>query len=230
MTSSPPPEHSSRPAAGDPSPPGDYRPGGVRVLAVGWWLLSVLLAGDLLLRGGLGVVLVGVPLLALSCAAVYAMFWYPAVLVDDEGVELVNVARRVRLPWSVVEDVDTRWALTLEAAGRRWQSWAAPASGRRLRPVSRRETPWAEPGAAGIAGSRAPGSSAGEAAVMVTTRWQTWRERHARTGGLPDGADRSLTPAAPAPQVRWNPPVLVAVGGTSLLLAVGLVVRAALGG
>jgi hypothetical protein len=194
----------------------------VRVLAVGWWVLSALLAGDLMLRGGLGVVLVGVPVLALSCAVVFAMFWYPAVLVDDDGVELVNVARRVRLPWSSVEDVDTRWALTLEAAGRRWQSWAAPASGRRLRPVSRRETPWAEPGAEGIAGSRAPGSSAGEAAVMVTTRWQTWRDHHGRTG-------TAEGPEAAGPHVRWNPPVLLAVGGTSLLLVVGLVVRAALG-
>lgn len=226
MTSSPPPDPPSRPAsAGDPVLPGAYRPGGVRVLAVGWWVLSALLAGDLLLRGGLGVVLVGVPVLALSCAVVFAMFWYPAVLVDDEGVELVNVARRVRLPWASVEDVDTRWALTLDAAGRRWQSWAAPASGRRLRPVSRRETPWAEPGAEGIAGSRAPGSSAGEAAVMVTTRWQTWREDHGRTGA------RAAEQGRPAePHVRWNPPVLLAVGGTSLLLVLGLVVRAALGG
>jgi hypothetical protein len=201
----------SAPGSSEPSPPGVYRPSGVRVLAVTWWVLAVVLGGDLLLRGSAGAALVGVALLALSCAVVHAMFWYPAVLVDDDGVDLVNVARRVRLPWSAVEAIDTRWALSLDAAGRRWTSWAAPASGRRLRPVTRRETPWAEPGAEGIAGSRAPGSSAGEAAVLVGTRWQTWRDRH--------GAG---TVEVRAPQVSWNAPVLASVGGTALLAALTL--------
>lgn len=216
MTSPPTPEPLEPPAAaragaaGAEQPRATFRPGGVRVLAVAWWVLAALLAGDLVLRGGPTSQVLGLPLLALSCAVVHAFFWYPAVVVDDDGVELVNVARTVRLPWSSVEDLDTRWALTLTAADRSWQSWAAPASGRRVRPVQRRETPWAEPGAEGIAGSRAPGSSAGEAAVLVGTWLQTWRDRPA--------AQRS---AGGAPQVRWNLPVLAAVGGTALLAVSG---------
>lgn len=196
----------SVPTATDPaSGPGAYRPGGVRVLAVAWWVLAAVLAGDLLLRGDLGAALLGLPVLAFSCAVVFGLFWHPAVLVDADGVELVNVARRVRLPWSTVETLDTRWALSLEAAGRRWTSWAAPASGRRVRPVQRRETPWAEPGAAGIAGSRAPGSSAGEAAVLVETYLQAWR----------DDPRRSTEPVQPT--VRWNVVVLIPIAGTALL-------------
>lgn len=216
-----------------PGPPSaQFRPGGVRVLAVGWWVIAALLALDLLLRGGSGAAAAGVPLLALSCAVVHALFWYPAVVVDDDGVDLVNVARSVRLPWSVVEDVDTRWALSLDAGGRRWTSWAAPASGRRIRPVSRRDTPWAERGAEGIAGSRAPGSSAGEAAVMVETRLQAWRDRPrpvpsgpGSSGPDPSGPD----PSGPFPSgtrvagpvVRWNVGVLAPVGATALLTVVG---------
>lgn len=199
--------------APDPQLPSEYRPGGARVLALGWWLLAALLTADLLWRGDAGAVLVGVSLLGLSCAVVHALFWQPAVRVDDDGVELVNVLRRVRLPWASVQELDTRWALSLVADGRRWTSWAAPASGRRVRPVSRRETPWAERGAEAIAGSRAPGSSAGEAAVLVGTRLQAWREAHpgATTGG------------GGPPQVGWNTAVLVSLGATSALVVAAFV-------
>lgn len=196
--------------APDPQAPAEYRPGGARALAVGWWLLTGLLAADLVWRGGTGAVLVGVSVLGFSCAVVHALFWQPAVRVDDEGVELVNVLRRVRLPWASVDDLDTRWALSIDAGGRRWTSWAAPASGRRLRPVSRRETPWAERGAEAIAGSRAPGSSAGEAAVLVGTRLQSWRDTHPGV------------PVAGSPTVGWNTPVLASLGLTAALALTAL--------
>ncbi|MFC3689331.1 PH domain-containing protein [Aquipuribacter hungaricus] len=204
-----------------------YRPGAVRVLAVAWWLLSAVLAGDLLLRGApdLGS-LVGLSVLLLGCAIVHAMFWQPEVRVDDDGVDLVNVLRRVRLPWPVVEDVDTRWALSIGAGGRRWTSWAAPASGRRVRPVSRRETPWVEPGATSIAGSRAPGSSAGEAAVLVGSGWQRWKDRP----GARDAGRAAVTGATgPAgPVVSWNVPVVAALGVTGALVAAGALALALL--
>ncbi len=214
---------SSRPV-GPPEPggpvPTTYRPGAVRALAVGWWVLAALLAADLTLRGdpgwGWGV---GLALLGFSCALVHALFWQPEVRVDPDGLVLVNVLRRVRLPWSALEDLDTRWALSVGAAGRRWTSWAAPASGRRVRPVSRRETPWADRHAEGIAGSRAPGSSAGEAAVLVETAWQTWRDRR--------GAE--TTPGAGAstdPEVGWNRAVLASLGVTGAVLVVAVLLLA----
>lgn len=133
----------------------EFRPGTVRVLAVVWWVFSALLAVDLVLRGGAGQLLVGVPLVLLSAVVVHALFWHPAVRVSDDHVELVNVLRTVRIPWSSLEQLDTRWALTLVAGGHRWTAWAAPSSGRRYRPVARRETPWAGRDDAAIAGSRA---------------------------------------------------------------------------
>ena len=195
---------------------GVYRPGTVRVLAVGWWLLAGLLGGDLLLRGEPGEGwAVGLALLVFSCALVHALFWQPEVRVDAEGLDLVNVLRAVRLPWAVVEDLDTRWALSVGAGGRRWTSWAAPASGRRVRPVSRRETPWAEKGAEAIAGSRAPGSSAGEAAVLVGAAWQTWKDRR-----LPAGTTRQAGPGQDGPRVRWNRSVVLSLASTGGLVLV----------
>lgn len=196
--------------------PDVYRPGGSRVLAVGWWLLTAVLGGDLALRGEPGAGwAVGLALLLTGAAVVHALLWQPEVRVDAGGLELVNVLRRVRLPWSTVEDIDTRWALTVRAEDRRWTSWAAPASGRRVRPVSRRETPWAPPGAEAIAGSRAPGSSAGEAAVLVGTAWQTWKDRRVPAGET-GGGER--------PEVRWNRPVVASLGVTGVVLLATLVV------
>ncbi|WP_336920861.1 PH domain-containing protein [Aquipuribacter sp. SD81] len=201
---------------GDPlAVPGEFRPGGVRVLAVAWWVLAAVLAADLLLNsdlpGELPGALAGVALLGLSCALVHALFWHPAVRADVTGVELVNVWRRVHLPWSTLTDLDTRWALTLEAGGRRWTAWAAPASGRRFRAVQRREAPWAARGAEGIEGSRAPGSSAGEAAVLVESRWERWRT--APTAERATGTGETRT--------AWCPSSLVptAVSLALLLLA-----------
>lgn len=208
----------------DPSPASSvYRPGAVRALAVGWWLLAALLAADLVLRGGQGSgLLPGLAVLLFSCALVHALFWQPEVRVDADGLELVNVLRRVRLPWASVEDLDTRWALSIGAGERRWTSWAAPASGRRIRPVSRRETPWAEKGAEGIAGSRAPGSSAGEAAVLVGAAWQTWKDRGRPAAG-PSGSDGQGAPLG-APQVEWNRGVLLSLGVTVGLVLVAVAV------
>ena len=43
---------------------------------------------------------------------------------------LRNVIRDVSVPWASLTDVDTRYALTLTAGGRRFAAWAAPASSR----------------------------------------------------------------------------------------------------
>ncbi|MFC5380210.1 PH domain-containing protein [Aquipuribacter nitratireducens] len=212
-----PPEEPSRPAgpAGPVDPadaPAEFRPGAVRVLAVAWWVLAGVLVVDLVANGTLTSVLLGGGVLALASAVVHALFWRPAVRVDRGGVELVNVWRTVRLPWSTLEDLDTRWALTLTAAGRRWSSWAAPASGRRIRPVRRSETPWAERDAEGIAGSRAPGSSAGEAAVLVGTRWERWRQAPGPVRAEGTGE----------PVVRWEPAALLPLAAAGLVLLAGV--------
>ena len=108
-----------------------YRPVLGRVLALSyvgfgvWWLIGVLASDD---RGGLSWTVVA--WLVAVGAAVYAVFWRPAVVVDPRGVVLVNVVRDVHVPWARLKDVETRYALTLVTAGRRYRSWAAGAPGR----------------------------------------------------------------------------------------------------
>jgi len=104
-----------------------YRPLLARICAAGyaafalWWAVDDLRTGD-----EERIAVVGPVLLALG-AVVYGMFWRPAVVVDDGGVELRNIVRDVRVPWPLLEGVATQYALTLVVGERSYRSWAAGA-------------------------------------------------------------------------------------------------------
>jgi hypothetical protein len=108
-----------------------YRPtvSRVSVAAFGlfalWWAIDDIVTGD-----SRRIVVAGPVLLAVGIA-LWGIFWRPAVIVDDAGVSLLNIVRDVRVPWSVLELVETRYALTLHVGERRFRSWAAGAPGSR---------------------------------------------------------------------------------------------------
>lgn len=190
-----------------------YRPTFVRVLSVlTWVLLAVALVATAVADPADG--LRWAPLLAGVGAVVHALFWRPSVEVDDEGVTVRNVVRDVRVPWSRLDAVETRYALTLTTGSRRITAWAAPAPGSAsLVRQSRRE-------AAGLAAlgvdldrglqsSASPGSDSGGAAFMVRARWE---QALARPAPDPPGDVR----------VRWAavPLLLLSVSAVGTLLAV----------
>ena len=203
-----------------------YRPLVARVLlgtaaAVGvWWVV------DLLLRQRFGVALLVLLWLVAALAALGALFWRPAVVVDGEGAELRNVFRDVRVPWSVLTDIETRYSLTLVVTGRRYASWAAPASGR---PPRRRPSdvgPGVEPDVEAVAASSHTRSPSGAAAFLVAERWDTWRRaRDPRTLGTPGEPGTTAGPqatagpeatAGPGVVVRWRPLLPVVALGSAL--------------
>jgi hypothetical protein len=154
----------------------------------------------------------GVLWLVAVVAALVAVFWHPAVVVDGDGVELRNVLRSVRVPWAALEDVDTRFALTLVAGGRRHQSWAAPSRGRAPRPrpsdLPSGEERW-------MPASRHDRSASGVAAALIERRWHEWREAAAVRARL-----AARTPGAAAQPAEEEPPALATVRWTPLLPAV----------
>jgi hypothetical protein len=153
-----------------------YRPTMVRVLSVVSWLVLAVLWGSMVADDA-GEALRWLPLLALLAALVYVLFWRPAVEVDDEAVTLRNLARDIRVPWSRLEAVDTRYSLTLHTADRRFAAWAAPAPGRSLalRQSRRDAAALAALGSDldyGLRSSSAPNTDSGGAALMVRSRWE----------------------------------------------------------
>lgn len=184
-----------------------YRSRFGRGLAVFIWVLAGLALVALVNQGGVDGLIRGGAWPLLAALLVWAMFWRPCVVVDDGGVELINVFRTIRLPWPSITEVDTRWALTLHTAYGRFAAWAAPASGwqpgRRLTEQDARAVP-AETTARGtsIRASDSPHSPSGEAAMQVRRRWQELKD----AGHLDDPRlefDR--------PPVQWNLPLLIAL-------------------
>ena len=154
-----------------------YRPLLSRVAAAGyavfalWWAVDDLRTGD-----EARIAVVGPVLLALA-AVVYGVFWRPAVVVDDDGVELRNVVRDVRVPWSLLAGVETKYALTLLVGERPYRSWAAAAPGRpaplATRGTAREHHPTGD--AVAVRSSRSLRGDSGAAAFMVEQRWEQRR-------------------------------------------------------
>jgi hypothetical protein len=197
-----------------------YRSRFARALAFFIWVLAGLALVAMVTQGGVGGLARGAAWALLPALLVWAMFWRPCVIVDDGGVELVNVFRTIRLPWPSITGVDTRWALTLHTAYGRYAAWAAPASGwqrgRRLTAQDARAVP-AETtiGGASIRAGDSPYSPSGEAAMQVRRHWQTLRD----AGHLDD--PRLEFERAP---VRWHVELIAALAIVMVWAMAGLLV------
>ncbi|WP_157970693.1 PH domain-containing protein [Nakamurella deserti] len=157
--------------------------------------------------------LVQLPPLALLCVLVYATCTRPLVAVGPDGVVLRNVFRDVTVPWPALEAVDTRYALTLSAGGRRYAAWAAPASSRlstaRTTPADLKTVAWSDADGP-IPASATLRSDSGAAAALIRRFWSP-------------GAAPADPAAARAVQVRWAGGVLAAVLVTAAATALVLV-------
>ena len=153
------------------------------------------------------------PLIGAISVAVFAVFGRPRVIVSATGVLLVNVSRDIDIPFGALAKVDTQYALTLTTVdGRRFQAWAAPASGRigasRVTDEERKALSWNGP-LDEIPSSAALRSDAGAVAVAIRRRWQPRADDPAASApviGVP-GAD--LPPVNGQPQIRWATKLLV---------------------
>lgn len=208
-----------------------FRPVFGRVLAAAIGVLcAVGLVLSLIQDGAPALWQVG-PWLVLVAGAVWATYWRPEVSVDDGGVHVVNVLRSIDLPWPSIQQVDTKWALTLVTAYGRYTAWAAPAPGgiataRAARRAVGGRTVGGRTGL-GRTGSKdptepayvpgrtirpgdVPTSPSGAAAAEVRRRWEALRD----AGYLADPRLES-----DHPPVRWHWPVIL---GAPAVLLIGV--------
>ena len=158
-----------------------------KALAVLVWALAAFGTAVTVAQSGVAGLRFEAPL-ALMAFAGWALFWRPAVVVSDSGVELVNPLRRIGVPWEALAFVDTKYALTLVTESGRFSAWAAPAPGvlgaRHARPENVTGLPEST---YGPAQSVRPGdlshTVSGQAALLVRRRWAEQVERGSVTGG-----------------------------------------------
>ena len=115
------------------------------------------------------------PLLALVSYGIWMLYWRPAIIVDSTHILVINVARTWVIPFSRLESVETQYALTLTADGKKVTAWAAPAPGRHqtlslsvadFRNVRRgKQVERVRPG-------DAPNTESGSVAFVVRRRWE----------------------------------------------------------
>lgn len=134
----------------------------------------------------------------------WVLYVRPAVVVTDGFVEIVNPFRTHRVPWGDIDQVDSRYALTVHTrSGRRIRAWAAPAPGARQALSTRREEVSRTPGDGETRRpSDAEGTLSGDAASLLRRR-QAESER------------RGVDPAAQTVSTLTVP----VIAGTAVLVA-----------
>lgn len=93
-------------------------------------LIVVAMAVDGFVRGAAWQTLLVLPWLVAILWFIYLVLLRPCAVVDAQGVTVVNVFRRHRIPWPRLAEVVSRYQLTLTRDdGRRVSSWGAPTTG-----------------------------------------------------------------------------------------------------
>ena len=200
----------------------EYRPGFGRALAIAAAVIAAL---------ALGVSVIShpaetwrfIPPVALVVVAIWAAYWWPAVIVTPAGVTIKNITRTIELPWPAIQRIDTRFALTLYTAYGSYSAWAAPAPGRAEVARSGNKSVFKSnsaglPESAKLGNTIGPGdlptSPSGAAAVLVRSRWEELRD-----AGMLDDPRLERT----RPVVRWHWLTLGVLAGLAVLSVVLLV-------
>jgi hypothetical protein len=139
-------------------------------------------------------------------AALVAVGWLPALVVDDDAVTVVNPLRTHRIPWPAVDDVTVGWLLEVTAGTARYRSLAVPGP-RRMRALWERHATgygvMERDGVTALQSASARGEGLiglGDASILVAQRW---------------AARAALTPPGPV-TASWSWPGIVALAVAAL--------------
>lgn len=145
--------------------------------------------------------------------AVGALWVWPCVVVDDDGILVRNISRTFWIPWADYEGVEPHWALKLLTRRRPVTATACPAQGganRHYRPQDLPELYFAAEQPA----VRLHGDSR-LVAELIKLRSPQWQEQAPGPGSGARPADSQFA-------ARWNRGVLLVLAATAAALAARL--------
>ena len=144
-------------------------------------------------------------LIAASVILAWLLFVHPRVLIYDEGITIVNPFITATMGWAEVDEIETRYALTVFSGSAKVVAFAAPAPGRyQARTIHKSEFRGVEHERDfGVRPGDSPRTHSGAAALVARTRLENFKTR----GG-----------ASARRQGKFN------VAGTALLLLGGVLV------
>lgn len=175
--------------------PTSFRPVFGRVISVAMAVIAALGLAGFVVAGDLIGLLRMAPLLALLTALAFVLFWFPRVDVAEHEVTVVNVFQTVHVPWPSIENVDTRFALTLATPEGKVTAWASPAPNRYAAFSGTRADARLAADAAGAhpRPGDLPSTESGSVAFVIRRHWQDLNEQGLLSAGPEPGAVRRTT-------------------------------------
>ena len=140
----------------------------IGILALSWFVGSV----------GLGVqAAIGtLPIVLLFSYLALIVFWLPKVSVEDDLVRISNIFREHTINLSAIKRIDTRFALTIYTATKKYSAWGAPAPGRHASIFASKDEGSHLPESTYLAGTVRPGdlinTDSGAAAAHIRRLWE----------------------------------------------------------
>ena len=109
-----------------------FRPGSA--IASGWVLIAFFVGFILQSLFYGGAILVTIGICGAGAYGSYLLFLKPYVLLFDEGIKIVNPTKEITATWDLVEEIETKYSMSILVDGQTFYAWAAPApSGRHSR-------------------------------------------------------------------------------------------------
>jgi hypothetical protein len=196
-----------------------FRSTGARVAAWAWLVFAAANLADVAVRGRDLAALIAAAVLLLGSGLAYVLGLRPRVVADENGVQVHNPLRDVRIPWPALHDVEVTDTLLLHCTGdgdRRLRVKAAamhtsPRARARAERRTRRQVPDA---LAAQAAGRTPADFVAEQLTELAAerRKAARRADRERDTGRDQGATRT--------SVSWSRPAALALGVPATVLAV----------
>lgn len=113
-----------------------FRPGSA--IASGWILIVFFLGFIIQSFFYGGDILMTIGICGAGAFGAYLLFLKPYVLLFDEGIKIVNPTKEITATWDLVEEIETKYSMSIHINDRTYYAWAAPApSGRHSRRMNK---------------------------------------------------------------------------------------------
>ena len=113
-----------------------FRPGSA--IASGWVLIAFFVGFIIQSLFYGGDILVTIGICGAGAFGSYLLFLKPYVLLFDEGIKIVNPTKEITATWDLVEEIETKYSMSIHVNERTYYAWAAPApSGRHSRRMNK---------------------------------------------------------------------------------------------
>ena len=145
------------------------------------------------------------PGIALAAFGTYAVFWAPLIRVNPMSIEIVNPLQTTSIGWSAVDDITTRWTLTVVTNAAKFTAWSSPSEGPWSSLGRLNRDVFGRPSLSPADRSRRPGSPVGVPSIVIN-QWESHR----------DCGNSVVT-------VDWHRATIIVLGALAVLTVVGIV-------